>query len=105
MSSEPAMPEVWWSPGMGLLEEVSIVGDEALYECLNADEGRGDLLHHLPSDAVELVAAPSEDWCDQMHERDQDLEQLRRWVLAVTLGRATKDMHAEMRDYLRRIGW
>lgn len=36
---------------------------------------------------------------------DAELQQLRRWVLAVTLGRATKETHAEMREYLRRIGW
>lgn len=72
-SGDPAPPEVWWSPGMGLIEQVDIVGDEALYECLNADEGRGALLHHLPSDAVELVAAPSVGWC----ERDRELERLR----------------------------
>lgn len=77
-SGDPAPPEVWWSPGMGLIEQVDIVGDEALYECLNADdEGRGALLHHLPSDAVELVAAPSVEWCEQMHERDRELERLR----------------------------
>lgn len=34
-------------------------------------------------------------------ERDQ----LRRWLLAVSLGRATKETHAEIRDYLRKIGW
>ena len=34
-------------------------------------------------------------------ERDR----LRRWLLAVSLGRATKETHAAIRDYLREIGW
>lgn len=30
---------------------------------------------------------------------------LRRWLAAVSSGRATKETHAEIRDYLNAIGW
>lgn len=42
---------------------------------------------------------------DALVRQSDELHQLRRWLEAVSLGRATKDMHAEMREYLRRIGW
>jgi hypothetical protein len=43
--------------------------------------------------------------CPICAERADEFAQLRRWLLAVSLGRATKETHTEIRAYLHKSGW
>lgn len=65
-------PGLWWSPTLGVIEQVDIPGDEALYQRLTADDDSDwPLAHRLPSDAIELVAAPTEAECDAAFVQDE----------------------------------
>jgi len=52
-----------------------------------------------------VTEEPSRPTCPTCAERADEFDQLRRWLLAVSLGRATKETHAAIRDYLREVGW
>jgi hypothetical protein len=52
-----------------------------------------------------VTEEPQQSTCPVCAERADEFAQLRRWLLAISLGRATKEDHAAIRDYLREIGW
>jgi len=52
-----------------------------------------------------VTEEPGKRTCPTCVERAAEFDQLRRWLRAVAAGRATKETHAAIRDYLRQIGW
>lgn len=52
-----------------------------------------------------MTENPEQRTCPVCAERAAEFDQLHRWLRAVASGRATKETHGAIRDYLRQVGW